>query len=182
LIEAHISFNQSKGGAMEDMIVEFLLTGLYHCGYYSLFLMTFLEAAVFLGVFIPGETLVIMAGLAAAKGIFEIHEVVWVSALGAILGDTVGYFMGARFGERVFMRFGKYLFLKEGRLNDSRSFFENHGGKTIFLGRFMSLLRACGPYSCRNDQDAVPEVPVLQYQRRGSVGSVLCPHRVLYRE
>lgn len=130
---------------MEDVIVEFLLSGLYHYGYCSLFLMTFLEAAVLLGVLIPGETLVIMAGLAASKGIFDIHEVVWVSALGAILGDTAGYFMGAWFGEKIFVKFGKYLRLKEERLNDARSFFKNHGGKTVFLGRFMSLLRALAP-------------------------------------
>lgn len=130
---------------MENKIFELLLGYIDQCGYYSLFLLTFLEAAAFLGLFIPGETMVVVAGLAASKGFLDIGDVIWVAALGAILGDTVGYFLGTHFGEGIFTRYGKYLFLKKERLCHANRLFERHGGKTVFFGRFVSLLRTFAP-------------------------------------
>lgn len=130
---------------MEDKIIELLITFLEQFGYHALFILMFLETALFLGVFIPGETLVVLSGLVAARGIFRIEEVILIASLGAVLGDTAGYFIGTRFGESIFTRFGKYLFIKERKLEAVKRFFKKHGGKTVFLGRFTSLLRAFAP-------------------------------------
>lgn len=130
---------------MEDKIIELLGYFLGHWGYYALFLTTFLEASALLGLFVPGESMVIVAGIVASKGIFDLEHVMWVSALGAVLGDTSGYYMGSRFGEKIFLKHGKYFFLKERRLEAAKGFFEAHGGKTVFLGRFISFLRTFAP-------------------------------------
>lgn len=130
---------------MEDKIFEYLMIFLNHWGYSALFVMTFLEASALLGLFVPGETMVVIAGIVASKGVLDLHHVIWVSALGAIIGDTAGYFIGLYFGEKLFLKYGRHLFLKEERLEEAKGFLENHGGKTIFIGRFMSLLRAFAP-------------------------------------
>lgn len=131
---------------MEEKIMEFLMGWLDHCGYYSLFLTTFLEAAALLGVFIPGESMVVLAGIAASKGVLDLKTVVWVSALGAVLGDAAGYLMGRLYGERLLLRYGRFVLIKKNRLDDVKVFFKRHGGKTVFLGRFTALLRALAPY------------------------------------
>ncbi len=84
---------------MEHRIMDFLLPHLNHWGYYVLFLMTFLETSAFLGFLVPGESMVVIAGLLASRGVLELGDVIWVASLGAIMGDTVGYFTGYRFGE-----------------------------------------------------------------------------------
>ncbi len=116
-----------------------------HWGYYLLFLMTFLETSAFLGLLVPGESLVVIAGLLAARGTLDLGDVIWVAALGAIFGDTTGYFIGRRFGEGFFLRYGRYFFFNKEYLDDTKEFFEKHGGKTVLLGRFMSWLRAFAP-------------------------------------
>jgi len=130
---------------MEHKIIEFLLPHLNHWGYYVLLLMTFLETSAFLGLLVPGESFVVIAGLLASKGVLEIGDVIWVASLGAIMGDTVGYFIGNRFGEGFFLKYGKYFFFKKEYLNEAKGFFDKHGGKTVFIGRFIGWLRAFAP-------------------------------------
>jgi membrane protein DedA with SNARE-associated domain len=83
---------------MESKIIESLLPHLNHWGYYVLLLMTFLETSAFLVFLVPGESMVVIAGLLASRGVLELGDVIWVASLGAIMGDTVGYFIGRRFG------------------------------------------------------------------------------------
>ncbi|MGB9590916.1 MAG: DedA family protein [Candidatus Kryptoniota bacterium] len=84
---------------MEHRVIGFLLPHLNHGGYYALFVMTFLETSAFLGFLVPGESIVVIAGLLASRGVLELGDVIWVASLGAIMGDSVGYFIGRRFGE-----------------------------------------------------------------------------------
>ncbi|MBT9537290.1 MAG: bifunctional DedA family/phosphatase PAP2 family protein [Nitrospirae bacterium] len=130
---------------MESKIIESLLPHLNHWGYYVLLLMTFLETSAFLGFLVPGESMVVIAGLLAARGVLELGDVIWVASLGAIMGDTAGYFIGRRFGEGFFLKYGKYFFFKKEYLDEAKGFFDKHGGKTVFLGRFMAWLRAFAP-------------------------------------
>ena len=130
---------------MESKIIESLLPHLNHWGYYVLLLMTFLETSAFLGFLVPGESMVVIAGLLASRGVLELGDVIWVASLGAIMGDTVGYFIGRRFGEGFFLKYGKYFFFKKEYLDEAKGFFDKHGGKTVFLGRFMAWLRAFAP-------------------------------------
>ncbi len=130
---------------MEKHILNIILPHLNHWGYYVLFLMTFLETSAFLGFLVPGESMVVISGLLASRGVLELGDVIWVASLGAIMGDTVGYFIGRRFGERFFLKYGKYFFFKKEYLDEAKGFFDKHGGKTVFFGRFMAWLRAFAP-------------------------------------
>lgn len=130
---------------MERYILNIILPHLNHWGYYVLLLMTFLETSAFFGFLVPGESMVVIAGLLASKGILDLGDVIWVASLGAIMGDTVGYFIGRRFGEGFFLKFGKYLFLRKEYLDEAKGFFGKHGGKTVFFGRFVAWLRAFSP-------------------------------------
>jgi membrane-associated protein len=79
---------------MEKHILNIILPHLNHWGYYGLFLMTFLETSAFLGFLVPGESMVVIAGLLASRGVLGLGDVIWVASAGAIMGDTVGYFIG----------------------------------------------------------------------------------------
>lgn len=130
---------------MEKHVLDIILPHLDHWGYYALLMMTFLETSAFLGLIVPGESIVVIAGLLASSGVLELGDVIWVASLGAIMGDTVGYFIGHKFGEGFFLRYGKYFLFKKEYLDEAKGFFDKHGGKTVFLGRFMSWLRAFAP-------------------------------------
>jgi membrane protein DedA with SNARE-associated domain/membrane-associated phospholipid phosphatase len=142
---------------METRILEILLPHLTNWGYYIIILMTFLETSAFLGLLVPGESVVVMAGLLASKGVLELGDVIWAALLGAIMGDTVGYFIGHRFGEGFFLKYGHYLLFKKEYLDEAKGFFDKHGGKTVFLGRFMAWLRAFAP--------VVAGISKMPYQR-----------------
>jgi len=94
-------------------ILNLILPHFDHWGYYLLFLMTFLETSAFLGLLVPGESVVVIAGLLAARGTLDLGDVIWVASLGAIFGDTTGYFIGRRFGEGFFLEYGRYFFFNK---------------------------------------------------------------------
>lgn len=130
---------------MEKHVLDIILPHLDHWGYYALLMMTFLETSAFLGLIVPGESIVVIAGLLASSGVLELGDVIWVASLGAIMGDTVGYFIGHKFGEGFFLKYGKYFFFKKEYLAEAKMFFDRHGGKTVFFGRFMGWLRVFAP-------------------------------------
>jgi membrane protein DedA with SNARE-associated domain len=104
-----------------------------------LFLIITLESA---GVPLPGETILIAASILAARGHLEIVPVLLLSALAAILGDNIGYWVGRLGGRPLFTR-SRMLSRYAGRvLPPAERFFARHGGKTVFLARFVSGLRA----------------------------------------
>ena len=94
-----------------------------------------------LGVPAPGETLVVAAALYAAHGGMNIWAVVGATALGAIIGDNLGYLIGARLGDRLLSRYGRYIGLDERRLELARYLFHRYGGRVVFFGRFVGILR-----------------------------------------
>ncbi len=99
-------------------------------------------AAESVGIPVPGETTLSLAAIyAGATHRLEIAGVVVAAALGAIVGDNVGYVLGRVGGYRVLRRYGHYLRVNERRLKIGRYLFDRHGGKVIFFGRFVSILR-----------------------------------------
>ena len=110
-----------------------------HYGLAFLFLIVFLESA---GVWVPGETALVAAGVLASRGHFWITEVIVLAALGAILGDNVGYWIGRIYGRRLFLRFSRL----EALLPRGERFFRRHGGKAVFLARFVAGLRVTGAW------------------------------------
>ena len=108
---------------------------------YGLVLLFVLIAIESAGVPLPGETALITAGVLAARGDMDIVEVIVVAAAAAIIGDNIGYWLGRLGGRRLLERW-EPLERHAGRvLPWSERFFERHGAKTIFLGRFFAVLR-----------------------------------------
>jgi membrane protein DedA with SNARE-associated domain len=94
-----------------------------------------------LGIPLPGETAVIFAGLAAAAGRLEIVLVIVVASAGAIIGDNIGFMIGRRGGRAVLERPGRFERERRRVLEIGDPFFERHGAKAVFLGRWIAGLR-----------------------------------------
>ena len=112
---------------------------LQHYGYGVVGVGVMLEAT---GLPLPGESLMIAAALyAAATHRLNIAELVAVAAVGAICGDQLGYFIGRWIGFRVLARWGRKVGMTEERLELGRFLFRKYGGRIVFLGRFVAVLR-----------------------------------------
>ncbi len=96
------------------------------------------------GIPFPGETMLLLASFSAATITpqLQIPLVIACAAIGAILGDNLGYLAGRTGGRALVQRFGRYVFLKPQHLVWAERFFAKHGDKTVFFGRFLSVLRA----------------------------------------
>ncbi len=104
----------------------------------------FAESGLLIGFFLPGDTLLFGAGLAASQGKFSLLWLIVSVVLAAIIGDNVGYSIGRRAGPRIFKRKDGILFRQE-YLQKSEKFYEDHGGKTIILARFTPIVRTFAP-------------------------------------
>lgn len=113
-------------------------------GYLIVFVATFLENSVGAGVIVPGETLVIIGGFYARLGELWLPAVSFVAVVGAILGDNLGYWIGRRYGRGFLERHGRKLFVTPERLEATEDYYRRHGGKTVFLGRFIPVVRSVG--------------------------------------
>jgi len=113
-------------------------------GYLIVFVATFLENSIGAGVIVPGETLVIIGGFYARLGELWLPAVAFVAVLGAILGDNLGYWIGRRYGRGFLERHGRRLFVSPERLEAAEGYYRRHGGKTVFLGRFVPVVRSVG--------------------------------------
>jgi membrane protein DedA with SNARE-associated domain len=94
------------------------------------------------GIPLPGETALVTAGALAARGHLNIFVVIAAAAAGAILGDNGGYWLGRKGGIALVRRFGRRVGLTETKLLRVHRYFEDHGPKTVFIGRFIALLRS----------------------------------------
>lgn len=108
-------------------------------GLWVLFMVVMLES---MGVPMPGETALVTAALyAGSTHQISITSVVLVASTAAIIGDNVGYLLGRSIGVRLIARYGKYVRLNEMRLKVGQYLFLRHGGKIVFFGRFVAILR-----------------------------------------
>ena len=130
---------------MLDRIIELLRPYMEPpWGYLIVFIATFLENSVGAGVIVPGETLVIIGGFYARLGELWLPAVAFVAVVGAILGDNLGYWIGRRYGRGFLERHGRRLFITPERLEAAEGYYRRHGGKTVFLGRFVPVVRSVG--------------------------------------
>jgi len=107
-------------------------------GYVAVLVLVGLES---LGVPLPGETALLTASAYAAAGHLSIAGVIAAAAVGAVLGDAGAYWIGRTGGLALVRRYGRLLRVDDAKLERAQKFFQRHGGKTVFLGRFVSLLR-----------------------------------------
>jgi membrane protein DedA with SNARE-associated domain len=108
-------------------------------GYWAVFVIVALES---MGVPIPGETALVSAAVyAGTTQDLGVLQVILAATAGAILGDNIGFWVGRRFGLRLLLRHGHRMGLDERRLKLGQYLFRRYGGKIVFFGRFVALLR-----------------------------------------
>lgn len=107
-------------------------------------LIIFAESGLLIGFFLPGDTLLFGAGLAASQGELSLFWLIAGVVLAAIIGDNVGYSIGRRTGHRIFKKQDGILFRQE-YLERAEVFYEKHGGKTIIMARFVPFVRTFAP-------------------------------------
>jgi membrane protein DedA with SNARE-associated domain/membrane-associated phospholipid phosphatase len=107
-------------------------------GYFAVMLLVGLES---LGLPLPGETALLTASAYAAAGHLSLAGVIAAAAVGAALGDAAAYWIGRTGGLALVRRYGRLFRVNDAKLERAQQFFKEHGGKTVFFGRFVSLLR-----------------------------------------
>lgn len=112
--------------------------------YLALFAIVFAESGLFFGFFLPGDSLLLTAGLFAYKGVLDLWVLLPLLFVAAVLGDNVGYWFGRKTGPPLFRREGSLLFRPKNLLA-AKAFYDKHGGKTIVLARFMPFIRTFAP-------------------------------------
>jgi membrane protein DedA with SNARE-associated domain len=135
---------------------------------YGLILLFAVVALESFGIPLPGETALIVAGVAAAQGHLSIVAVVVVAAVAAILGDNGGYWLGRTGGRRLLERAPLVRRYAPKLLPPSEKFFERHGAKTVFLGRFVSLLRVTAAWLA-----GISHMPWWQFLAWNAAGGIV---------
>ena len=137
-------------GALVDLVTG-LVSGRYGLddlvrggGYVVLFAIVFTETGLLVGFFLPGDSLLITAGLVAATGTLNIWWLNGLLAVAAVAGDSVGYAIGRRVGPRLFTRPRSLLFNPR-HVQRTRAFYARHGAKTIVIARFVPIVRTFAP-------------------------------------
>ncbi len=113
-------------------------------GYLGIFAIVFAESGLLFGFFLPGDSLLFTAGFLASQGIFNITILCFISFLGAVLGDSVGYAFGHKVGKKLFRKKDSFWFHPDHILK-AEKFYEKYGKKTIILARFMPAVRTFAP-------------------------------------
>lgn len=145
--------------------------GLVHVGgIVGLTAIVFTETGLLVGFFLPGDSLLVTAGLFAARGDLDVALLVGSLICAAVFGDTVGYNIGARTGPRLFSRPDSFLFNRK-HLMTTKEFYERHGPFTIVIARFVPIIRTFAP--------VVAGIGAMEYRRfiayniMGGIGWVL---------
>jgi len=121
-----------------------LVKSLGYWTYAAMFAVIFVETGLVIMPFLPGDSLLFAAGAVAALGGLDVLLLFVLMAAAAVLGDTVNYWIGHTIGPRAFS--GNIRFLKKEYLERTQAFYAKHGGKTIFLARFVPIVRTFAPF------------------------------------
>ena len=121
-----------------------LLSFILSFGYVGIGALVFAESGLFFGFFLPGDSVLFSAGLLAAHGTFDIWVLVPLIGVSAILGDSVGYWFGAKIGPSLFTREDSLLFKKR-YVHETHAFYQKYGSVTVILARFIPAVRTFAP-------------------------------------
>lgn len=111
----------------------------HNAAYWFAFISALLESFVGIGLIIPGSTIILILGGLASEGYFDIGDLIFFVITGAILGNTINYYFGKKFKTKFKMK--ENFFIRPALLNKAKLFFEKHGAKSVFIGRFIPSLR-----------------------------------------
>lgn len=113
-------------------------------GYIGLICIIFAETGLLFGFFLPGDSLLVTAGLLAAYGHMSVGNLIISLSLAAIVGDAVGFYIGNKLGVLLYAKKDSFFFRKK-HLELAHAFYEKHGGKTIIFARFIPIIRTFAP-------------------------------------
>ena len=136
--------------------------------YLIVFLVVMLECQPLLGLFMPGETLVVASGFLAREGVFDLKVLIAIIAGAAVVGDTIGYELGRRLGRGWLQYYGHWFGVRESHLARVEAYFVRHGGKSVFFSHFLHLLRALMPFMA-----GASRVPYLRFAFYNTLGCAL---------
>jgi membrane-associated protein len=130
------------------VLIDWLLLKMGVYVYVGLFLIVFAETGLAIGFFLPGDSLLVVAGLFAAAGKMNLAILMVTLFVAAVIGDAVGYMSGKKAGETLFTR-PKSRFFNPKHLKRAHDFYEKHGGKTIIIARFVPIVAGAAKMSYR---------------------------------
>jgi membrane-associated protein len=123
-----------------DNLTSFIIAA----GYVGVFVTIFVESGIFVGFFLPGDSLLFTLGILASQGHLNIYILVIISWIAAVLGDNFGYWLGTYFGPKLFNRPDSIIFKQE-YVTRTEKYFKKYGKKTIIVARFIPVVRAFAP-------------------------------------
>ncbi len=136
--------HQAKDWLNPKILIDWMLLKLGLWVYAGLFFIVFAETGLAIGFFLPGDSLLVVAGLFAAAGKLNLALLMITLFVAAVVGDAVGYYSGKRVGPAIFNRPKSRLFNPK-HLKKAHEFYEKHGGKTIIIARFVPIVRTFAP-------------------------------------
>jgi membrane-associated protein len=137
-------FHQLREYLNPKVIIELLLAKGGIFVYVGLVFIVFAETGLAVGFFLPGDSLLVVAGLFAAAGRLNLAILLSTLFVAAVVGDAVGYYTGKTMGPRLFKR-QKSLLFRPSHLQRAHAFYEKYGGKTIVIARFVPIVRTFAP-------------------------------------
>ncbi|HUQ47575.1 MAG TPA: VTT domain-containing protein [Gemmatimonadaceae bacterium] len=143
-------------------------------GYFGLTAIVFAETGLLVGFFLPGDSLLVTAGLLATKGLFNVYILGMLLNVAAAVGNSVGYFIGRSTGPRIFTRDDSLLFNKK-HVFRAQEFYAKHGRKAIVLAQFMPIIRTFSPVVA-----GVGRMPYRQFLIISVLGTILWVWSMLF--
>jgi membrane-associated protein len=113
-------------------------------GYIGIFAIIFAESGLFIGFFLPGDSLLFTAGFLASQGYFNVYLLAGLAFIGAVTGDSIGYSFGRKVGKKIFNKEDSLFFNKK-NIDKAQKFYEKYGSKTIVYARFVPIVRTFAP-------------------------------------
>lgn len=143
---AYYFISQQLGHLNLQGLLEDVSNALGAWTYLLVGLFAFAETGAFVGLVVPGETVMLLGGAVAGQGVIDIYLLIAIAWFSAWLGDTTSFFLGRRLGRGFVLEHGPRFGISHERFERVEDYFSRHGGKTIFIGRFISLVRAFAPF------------------------------------
>jgi membrane-associated protein len=131
--------------ALIEELVKWLDPAFAAAGYWIIVAAVLMERSILLGLIVPGDVIIALGGIYAARGDLTLTWVIVIATVAAITGESVGYWLGRRYGKRLIRRLPLVNRL-EGRLEDAQKYFARHGGKTVAIGRYATAAGAFVPF------------------------------------
>lgn len=131
---------------LQWLVMEALLEFITHFGWLAVVLVIFAESGLMVGFFLPGDSLLFVSGTLVQRGFFDVNIFLFVALLwlAAVAGNSTGYFIGHKFGRKLFRKPDSRFFRQE-YLQQAELFYEQHGPKTIVMAMFIPVVRAFAP-------------------------------------